>query len=66
MFEPVPEPVPDPEVEAVLAEALRGASGGVSRSVACYMASTSARHLVDQLALAGLSVVRYRTGNLTP
>jgi hypothetical protein len=64
MFEPVPEPVPDPEIEAVLAEALRGASGSLSRSVACYMASMAARHLVNQLALAGMAVVRYPQGKM--
>jgi hypothetical protein len=66
MFDPVPEPVPDPEVEAVLTEALRGASGSLSRSVACFMATAVARHLVDQLALAGLAVVRYPQGKQTP
>jgi len=66
MFEAMPEPLPEQEIEAVLAEALRGASGGLSRTVVCYMATLVARHLVDHLALAGLSVVRYPGQRLTP
>jgi hypothetical protein len=65
MFDPIPEPVPDAEVEAVLAAALRSSAGQISRATACFMATTAARHLVDQLALAGLRVVRFPDRRLT-
>ncbi len=69
MFESAPQsvlqPVPDDEVEAVLAAALRGAGGQLSRSTECFMASAAARHLVDRLALAGLRVVRFPDRRVT-
>jgi hypothetical protein len=65
MFDPTPEPVPDAEVEAVLAAALRSSSGQISRATECFMATTAAHHLVDQLALAGLRVVRFPDRRLT-
>jgi hypothetical protein len=65
MFEAVPEPVPETEVEAVLAAALRASSGTLTRPTECWMASAAARHLVDRLALAGLTVVRYPEKRLT-
>ena len=65
MFDPPPEPVPDAELEAVLADALRSSSGRISRATECFMATASARHLVDQLALAGLRVVRFPDRRLT-
>ncbi len=65
MFDPVPEPVVDHEVEAVLEAALRSGSGGLTRATECWMASAAARHLVDRLALAGLSVVRFPEKRLT-
>lgn len=65
MFDPSPEPVPDEEVEAVLAAALRSSGGQLTRSAECFMATASARHLVDRLALAGLCVVRFPNRRLT-
>ena len=65
MFDPSPEPVPDEEVEAVLAAALRSSSGQITRPTECFMATTAARHLVDRLALAGLSIVRFPNQRLT-
>jgi hypothetical protein len=65
MFDPVPEPVPDAELEAVLEAALRSSGGQISRATECFMASASARHLVDRLALAGLRVVRFPERRLT-
>ncbi len=65
MFEATPEPVPETEVEAVLAAALRSSSGSLTRTTECWMASAAARHLVDRMALAGLTVVRYPPRKLT-
>jgi hypothetical protein len=65
MFDPVPEPVAEREVEAVLEAALRSSAGGLSRQAECWMAAASARHLMDRLALAGLTVVRYPAKKLT-
>ena len=65
MFEVPPEPVPDAEVEAVLAAALRSSSGRLTRPAECFMAGMAARHLVDQLALAGLHIVRFPGRRLT-
>ena len=65
MFDPLPEPVPDAELEAVLTAALRASSGQISRTTDCFMATAAARHLVDQLALAGLRVVRFPDRRLT-
>jgi hypothetical protein len=66
MFDPMPEPVPDAELEAVLAAALRASAGGqITRPVECFMATATARHLVDRLALAGLHVVRFPPPRLT-
>ncbi len=65
MFDPTPEPVADAEVEAVLMAALRGSGGQISRPTECFMATVAARHLVDQLALAGLRVVRFPERRLT-
>jgi len=65
MFEANPEPVPDTEVEAVLAAALRFSGGQISRATECFMATVAARHLVDQMALAGLRVVRFPDRRLT-
>ena len=65
MFDLSPEPVPDTEVEAVLAAALRASSGSLTRTTECWMAAVAARHLVDRLALAGLTVVRYPGRKLT-
>jgi hypothetical protein len=65
MFEPIPEPVPETEVEAVLAAALRSSGSNLSRSTECWMAAAAARHLVDRLALAGLTVVRFPAKKLT-
>lgn len=60
-----PEVVPDDELEAILAAALRSSGGQITRSTACFMATASARHLVDRLALAGLRVVRFPDRRLT-
>lgn len=65
MFDITPEPVPDDELEAVLAAALRSSSGQLTRPTECFMATASARHLVDRLALAGLRVVRFPDRRLT-
>ncbi len=65
MFDSFPEPINDAELEAVLTAALRCSSGQLTRLTECWMATVSARHLVDQLALAGLTVVRLAERRLT-
>ena len=65
MFDSFPEPIDDAELEAVLAAALRCSGGQLTRPTECWMASVAARHLVDQLALAGLTVVRPGVRRLT-
>jgi hypothetical protein len=65
MFDDAPEPIGDAELEAVLAAALRSSGGQLTRSTECWMATVAARHLVDQLALAGLTVVRLAHRRLT-
>jgi hypothetical protein len=65
MFDIPPEPVTDDELEAILAAALRSSGGQLTRSTECFMATASARHLVDRLALAGLCVVRFSGRRLT-
>jgi hypothetical protein len=65
MFDSFPEPIDDAELEAVLAPALRCSGGQLTRPTECWMASVAARHLVDQLALAGLTVVRPGVRRLT-
>lgn len=65
MFDDAPTPIDDAELEAVLTAALRCSGGQLTRSTECWMATISARHLVDQLALAGLSVVRLAQRRLT-
>ncbi len=70
MFDVAPQPVSpvlvsDDELEAVLAAALRSSGGQITRPTECFMATASARHLVDRLALAGLRVVRFPDRRLT-
>ncbi len=65
MFDVAPQPVPDEEVEAVLAAALRSSGNQLTHATECFMAGAAARHLVDRLALAGLSVVRFPERRLT-
>ena len=65
MFDLLPEPVSDTELEGVLTAALRTSGGQLTRPTECWMATVAARHLVDQLALAGLTVVRFGAGRLT-
>jgi hypothetical protein len=65
MFDSFPEPIDDAELEAVLAAALRCSGGQLTRPTECWMATVAARHLVDQLALAGLTVVRPGARRLT-
>nr|WP_294505147.1 hypothetical protein [uncultured Rhodopila sp.] len=65
MFDDAPAPIDDAELEAVLTAALRSSSGQLTRSTECWMATIAARHLVDQLALAGLTVVRLAQRRLT-
>lgn len=69
MFDLFPDlplgPVPEAEVEAVLAAALRSSSGSLTRTTECWMAAVAAAHLVDRLALAGLTVVRFPGKRLT-
>ena len=64
MFDVSPQPAPpipvsDDELEAILTAALRSSGGQITRPTECFMATASARHLVDRLALAGLQVVRF-------
>ena len=57
------EPVPDEDVVAILAAAIRDAKGGrMTREAEIFMASLCAEHLVDRLALAGVTVVRRGEG----
>jgi hypothetical protein len=65
MFDDAPKPIDDTELEAVLTAALRSSGGQLTRSTECWMATIAARHLVDQLALAGLTVVRLAHRRLT-
>ncbi len=65
MFNLPAEPISDTELEAVLTAALRASSGQLTRPAECWMATVAARHLVDQLALAGLVVVRLPALRLT-
>ena len=62
---PPAELVPDDELEIILRAALPASGGQLTRSTECWMASVVARHLVDQLALAGLRVVRFPERRLT-
>jgi hypothetical protein len=62
MFDLPPAPISDAELEAVLTAALRCSGGQLTRPTECWMATVAARHLVDQLALAGLTVVRFAEG----
>lgn len=55
---PPPQPVPDVEFVALLATIIQQGCGSLSRSADLYLASVSARHFVDRIALAGLVVVR--------
>jgi hypothetical protein len=64
MFDLPPAPISDAELEAVLTAALRCSGGQLTRPTECWMATVAARHLVDQLALAGLTVVRFAEGRL--
>jgi hypothetical protein len=59
MFDLSAELVPEDELEVVLTTALPISGGQLTRSTECWMASVVARHLVDQLSLAGLKVVRF-------
>ena len=65
MFDNGPEPIDDAELEAVLIAALRSSGGQLTRPTECWMATVAARHLVDQIALAGLTVVRFAHRRLT-
>jgi len=65
MFDNAPQPIDDAELEAVLTAALRSSGGQLTRSAECWMATIAARHLVNQLALAGLTVVRLAHRRLT-
>jgi hypothetical protein len=65
MFDDGPEPIDDFELEAVLTAALRCSGGQLTRPTECWMATVAARHLVDQLSLAGLTVVRFGQRRLT-
>jgi hypothetical protein len=65
MFDDAPAPIDDAELEAVLTAALRSSGGQLTRPTECWMATVAARHLVDQLALAGLTVVRLTRRRLT-
>nr|WP_294517091.1 hypothetical protein [uncultured Rhodopila sp.] len=65
MFDDAPEPIDDAELEAVLTAALRSSGGQLTRPTECWMATVAARHLVDHLSLAGLTVVRFTRGRLT-
>jgi hypothetical protein len=65
MFDLPTELVPEDELEVILAAALRVSGGQLTRWTECWMASLVARHLVDQLSLAGLKVVRFPEPRLT-
>jgi hypothetical protein len=65
MFDLPAELVPEDELEVILAAALRASGGQLTRSTECWMASVVARHLVDQLSLAGLKIVRFPEPRLT-
>jgi len=55
MFDASPyEPAKSEEVEAALAEAIRSSGGGqMTRRADVFLAGVCAKHLTDQLALAG-------------
>jgi hypothetical protein len=58
-----PEPIPDAELAAVLAAAIRDGRGGrMTRESALFLAGVCADYLVEQIALAGLVVVRRAGG----
>jgi hypothetical protein len=60
MFNAAPyEPVDWSEVEATLAEAIRSSAGGqMTRHAEVFLAGVCAKHLTDQLALAGFVVMQ--------
>jgi hypothetical protein len=62
MFDASPyEPVKTEEVEATLGEAIRSSAGGqMTRYAEVFLAGICARHLTDQLALAGFVFMRRR------
>jgi hypothetical protein len=60
MFDASPyEPAKSEEVEAALAEAIRSSAGGqMTRSAEVFLAGICAKHLTEQLALAGFAFMR--------
>jgi hypothetical protein len=60
MFDPDPyEPVAWSEVEASLAEAIRSSGGGqMTRYAGVFLTGVCAKHLTDQVALAGFVVMQ--------
>lgn len=52
------EIVPDKELIQALEHALQATAGAVTREGSCFLASISARHLVNCLAAANFVVVR--------
>ena len=60
MFDASPyEPAKSEEVEATLAEAIRSSAGGqMTRYAEVFLAGICAKHLTEQLALAGFVFMR--------
>jgi hypothetical protein len=53
-----PRPIPEDELVALLAAIIRQGCGYLARDADLYLATVSAQHIADRMALAGLVVVR--------
>ncbi len=58
-MKPVPlQPVPDDEMTEALAAILRTSGSGPTREASCYLATISAEHLANRLAVSGYVLMR--------
>jgi hypothetical protein len=57
------KPIPDDELAAILTAAIRDGRGGrMTREAALFLAGVCAEHLVEQIGLTNLTVVRRARG----